>query len=772
MQMLHCVLFREVTPRAAPALNNGMSTTRLQAILKGSMLMRGGGGDSVSAGGWVPAQVVLTERAVLWLQPPSSTWHAAILSHAQPQSDSSPQPLAEVFELSTARHTLRFRCRSRDVAERWFAALTLACETQSDSTIAEMAELLNVDYTESSLQWRLLDAAAGGRAPTAHRLLSLSRATRIPLSAATGGGSTALEMRGGGLSAGGVPVLLPAPRGRFDVLTASLPSEGVVAAAVGAAVRASRAGGSSVASSAAATALVGRSRWRPLRTHAASAAAASAVGHTRGNDSTTATMTTTTGTVARARLRQTFGGRAVMLLLAPCKAGGNTSGEAPSPTVQRASSHARIVDGSPGAAISVSAGARAARRRFPASAVATLPAELVAPVRATLAASLVASGGGPITDTVADAALRRALTGPVPLLLEALALCGAEPALLKRAMDAAAARGLAREALSTAQMLAGRRPRATAAAAPAPLVTRSRLAAQLGGIRSGLQPGHSVGVGSRAASLFVLTNSARGSPDVGVGGGAPHFAGARGGRGVTGPPLAFSPVGSSTDGGGGFVFDLNSVDSSSGGGGIHDAASRSFGTDALSSTQVSARGSAEAPLRGATADLDAADEGDADVDVASLADFLAVGVAPAKPVASSQLADASGEGHAPSPQRHLRIARPPHADSGVTSQATDDMNSHATGDRVRQDAGGSLRRSGSHLSAGAAERGVTAAHGSHGATSALAVSISSGRDAAVAGAHAAAAQDRVTTGRLSDDDRSANVGPPATTELSLLLPEL
>jgi hypothetical protein len=96
----------------------------LQVLLHGRLLMRWGD-DRIAApqsgpatsgpagGGWSQAFVVLTEEALLWLQPPQPAWRGVALTHAVPQPDSSAShPLAEVFELSTSRHTLRFRCRS------------------------------------------------------------------------------------------------------------------------------------------------------------------------------------------------------------------------------------------------------------------------------------------------------------------------------------------------------------------------------------------------------------------------------------------------------------------------------------------------------------------------------------------------------------------------------------------------------------------------------------------------------------------------------------
>jgi hypothetical protein len=428
-----------------------LDACRLPTVLQhGRLLMRGDDDDHVALRGgrlstgpapaqqWRQAFVVLTERALYWLLPPAARWHAVELTHAvvgmasgaaAATASSAVGAPQEVFELSTARVTLKFRCRNAAAAARWAALLRAACEHQSDNALLEVPDAMTTDYLESRHQQPLLTrvaaaaglpgvAAASGSVPNATacsdaevgallagrvpRLTTAAAAEReAALAAAAAGGVSPLAAAGGGGGGRGAG-LLPPPRGRFDVPRAVIPPEGVLAGAVHVLRQ---------PEDEAAVAAV-------LRATARAAAAAAAAPSSAGNGTVAGSAQVST-TPARRRPLLPPSHQQLLLPSTPTPPA-ELSGSGASPFV-----------------------AHVPR--------ALLAPALFSPTAAAAAAARAAAGGGGSDGPAPQPTLPAGLIGPGATLLEAAALAGCSPEHIARVIDAAATRAAGRDALSRRQ---------------------------------------------------------------------------------------------------------------------------------------------------------------------------------------------------------------------------------------------------------------------------------------------------------------------------------
>jgi hypothetical protein len=98
---------------------------------------------------WQLAVVLLTERQLLWITPPSASWHSIDLSHATITYE---KVTPVNFEIHTARRTIRFRSKNAAIAQHWVATLNAAVELHTDTALLETAEHMLVDRLESRYQ--------------------------------------------------------------------------------------------------------------------------------------------------------------------------------------------------------------------------------------------------------------------------------------------------------------------------------------------------------------------------------------------------------------------------------------------------------------------------------------------------------------------------------------------------------------------------------------------------------------------------------------------
>ena len=468
-------------------------------LLHGRLLIRNDDSDFIAAaggagGGWKQAFVVLTERVIYWLLPPDSRWHAVDLTHAMVGGGggasssafgavgaSGSSGGADVFELSTARLTLRFRCRNAAAAQRWITLLKAACEHQSDNSLLEVPDSMLCDFLESSNQQPLLSrvlasagaVGPGGTVPPAnacsdaevaavlagrlHKLTTQAAADRdgvsaghnTTYSAGVGSAPTSPSSSSSSSSSGAGAIsrpgagLLPPPRGHFDVGSWPLPSERAVAAALHLLRRPAGATGGSLPSGIASDSTASAVLANVLRAWERKEGSASLV-HSSAHHSDRRAVSN-----PPARRRRRLG------------LGTGTNRSLSSSAGAAATASARFSDASTPFVAYVP--------RF------VLPQSVFSPsaARPQVAAAFSSSassgdGSAPSSSPQPSPPPPVGLLGPGALLLEAAALagCGSSsgPELLARALDGAVASAIARDAASRAQ---ARVPHPTPSAATA-----------------------------------------------------------------------------------------------------------------------------------------------------------------------------------------------------------------------------------------------------------------------------------------------------------------